>query len=71
MIAHSNELRGKCFRCGKMVEPFQGELIRPTQEHFKAWPLLPRKRPSLLVEHFDCAARFKGTFTHYIYQPEN
>lgn len=69
-MSDSNRFTGTCYRCGKSVEVgaglFHYELVpglRWKQGQFQRnWPL---------TEHTDCATKFAGTNTHYLWSPSH
>jgi hypothetical protein len=65
----TNRFRATCYRCGKPVEPEKGLLEFPSFEQIEAWSGGVQRKVAL-VEHPECAEKFRGTFVHYLFQPE-
>lgn len=70
MNGGTNQFPSTCYRCGKKVAAGEGEVSYAKHDHRVAWPQIARLRNITLVEHLDCARRYKGTFVHFQYQPE-
>ncbi len=64
----SNRYPGICYRCGRTVLPGEGVFEKVSKMSRKKWPELPRTL-RWQTQHHDCAVRFRGTDTHYLYRP--
>lgn len=63
-----NRYAATCYRCGKTIPPGEGVLERTGFSQRKKWgvPL-----PKYLVQHHDCATKYRGTTIHYRFNPDN
>lgn len=64
-----NKYEGVCYRCGKMVPAKEG-LLNFCDIPGMRWPELRGLKNWPLVEHTDCAEKYKGTDIHHLYQPD-
>lgn len=62
-----NQYAGICYRCGARVEPKAGHFERVSNSHRKKWNAKALR--GWLTQHAECAIRFRGTDTHYIFNP--
>lgn len=68
MTVFPNTFAAKCIRCGGRVEAEQGTYRHANHDDRKLWPSLPY-RSVVLVEHIDCAAKYRSTDTHWQFNP--
>lgn len=64
-----NRYPGTCDRCGDEVKAGQGHFEYQNYPGNR-WPQMARLRSVPLVQHASCAITYKGTNTHYLYQPD-
>lgn len=65
-----NRYPGTCYRCGGNVPAGGGE-IEYVSHMGVHWPQLAGYRNVMLLQHDACAIKYKGTYTHYLYAPED
>ena len=63
-----NIFAGTCYRCGEQVYPGTGLLEKVSAAQRKNWPDLGQRTRRLLT-HEDCAIKYRGTDTHYQFNP--
>ena len=63
-----NRRSGVCYRCGGLVPPGAGHFERVTEDQRRKWP--GAILPEWLVQHADCARRWRGTDQHYIHKDQ-
>lgn len=64
-----NEHPGTCYRCGGYVDRRDGHFERTSQKvHGKRWPGVDL--PKWLLQHSDCAVKYRGTAVHHLYDPD-
>lgn len=65
----TNKYKGKCDRCGKVVEAGAGSLtfVRPSKVN---WPHVKGSiRDVAILEHPDCREKYGDTDIHHIFNP--
>lgn len=63
-----NSFEGTCYRCGKTCAPGQGHFEKVSRKTRAKWG--SRVPGKWLVQHAECAIRYRGTDAHYLFQPE-
>lgn len=63
-----NKIGGRCYRCGKWCPPNEGFFERVGPAHYEKWPGVTF--PKWIVQHADCAEKYKGTPRHYLHDPD-
>jgi hypothetical protein len=61
-----NNYPGTCYRCGQQVAANEGHFERCQKSHQKKWGVNLR---GWLIQHADCAIKYRGTDIHYRYKP--
>ena len=65
-----NEFAGTCYRCGGRVEPGQGHFEKWGYDHDKKWPDVHRmEKPRWLIQHAECAVKYRNTNRNYRFAP--
>lgn len=64
-----NKFEDVCYRCGKIVQAKAGLLDYCSFPGLR-WPKLRGLKNWSLVEHQECAEKYKGTDIHYRYKPD-
>ena len=64
-----NTYAAKCIRCGERVAAEAGTHRYGGHDDNEMWPATRLMRRLSLVQHLDCAAKYEGTNTHYVYHP--
>ena len=67
-----NDYPGTCYRYGKQVETGEGHFQKLTRKDLEKWdiPIDQTPTPKWLLQHATCSITYRGTSTHYIYQPD-
>lgn len=65
-----NEYPGICYRCGGRVEKGEGHIEKLNYDHRKKWPEMPMYRNMWLMQHADCAIKYRGTKVHFYHAPD-
>ena len=63
-----NRFGGTCYRCGGHVPAGEGHFERISHSHRVKWNA-PELR-GWLLQHADCAIRYRGTKAHFLYAPD-
>lgn len=64
-----NKIAARCYRCGKHCEPGTGHVEIVTDAQKKKWPNATHWT-KWLVQHEECAVKYRGTKVHYRYAPD-
>ncbi|RID91845.1 hypothetical protein D2N39_11445 [Gemmobacter lutimaris] len=75
LIIGANRYAAKCFRCGRRIEPGQGQVIAPSAAMDAVWHAsgtgwhtgYPQR--VLVTQHAECAAIWGGSTHHRIHGP--
>lgn len=62
-----NQHAGTCYRCGEKCDVGAGHFERITRIQRAKWG--PRFYVRWLIQHADCAIKWRGTNRHYLYAP--
>lgn len=59
---------GTCYRCGHSVQKGEGHFEKVGRSHRKKWG--NRCVGKWLIQHAECAIKYRGTDTHFEFRPE-
>lgn len=70
-MTETNKFKGKCIRCGKDVPAGEGVFYFGSGSSPWPWRAHRFMRGIGICEHLTCHEKYKGTGTHYMFQPDD